>query len=139
MPDISQAMAQHEGLVHWVVRRQWLGSLSYAEALQAGRIGLWRALQGYDPSRGTAFSTYAVPAIARAIWRAVAQAQPHPQELLTPQPPQEAPDLEEEAKRALVYEALHRLVARLPRPLDYVIVARYGLYGRLPQTFTAIG
>ena len=68
MPEIAQAMAKHERLVHWVVRRQWLGELSYAEALHVGRIGLWRALQGYDPSRGTAFSTYAVPAIARATW-----------------------------------------------------------------------
>lgn len=138
-PEIAQALAEHEGLVHWVVRHQWLGDLTYAEALHAGRIGLWRALQRYDPTRGTAFSTYAVPAIKRAVWRAVAQAQPHPQELLTPHPPQEASDLEEEVERALLREALHRLVARLPRPLDYVIVARYGLHGRPPQTFAAIG
>ena len=139
IPDIDQAMAQYEGLVHWVVRRQWLGELSYAEALQAGRIGLWRALRGYDPHRGTAFSTYAVPAIARAVWQAVAQAQPHPQEFLTPQPPQQTPNPEEEAERAFVYEELHRLVARLPHPLNFVIVARYGLHGRPPQTFAAIG
>lgn len=138
-PELAQALAEHEGLVHWVVRRQWLGDLPYAEALHVGRIALWRALQRYDPSRGTAFSTYAVPTIARAVWRAVAQAQPHPRELLTPHPPQEAPDLDEEAEKALVHEALHRLVARLPRPLDYVIVARYGLDGRPPQTFTTIG
>jgi RNA polymerase sigma factor (sigma-70 family) len=137
--EIAQALAEHEGLVHWVVRRQWLGDLPYTEALHVGRIALWRALQRYDPSRGTAFSTYAVPAIARAVWRAVAQAEPHPQEVLTPHPPQEAPDLDEEAEKALVHEALHRLVARLPRPLDYVIVARYGLDGRPPQTFTTIG
>ncbi len=87
MPDINKAMARYERLMHWVVRRQWLGKLSYVEALQAGRIGLWRALQGYDPQRGTAFSTYAVPAIARVVWRAVAQAKPHPQEILTLQPP----------------------------------------------------
>ncbi|MBC8448738.1 MAG: hypothetical protein H8D78_13405 [Chloroflexi bacterium] len=107
--EIAQAMAQHEGLVHWVVHRQWLGDLSYAEALQAGRMGLWRALQGYDPRRGTALSTYAVPAIARAIWRAVARAQPDPQEFLTPHPPQEAPDPEEEAERALIRQQRHDL------------------------------
>ena len=137
--EIAEVLAEHERLVHWVVRRQWLGDLPYAEALHVGRIGLWRALLRYDPTRGTAFSTYAVPAIQRAIWRAVAQAQPHPQELLTPHPPQEAPDLEEAAERALVGEALHRLVARLPRPLDYVIVTRYGLHGRPPRTFATIG
>lgn len=136
----GQALAEHEGLVHWVVRRQWLGDLSYAEALHVGRIALWRALQCYDPTRGSAFSTYAVPAIKRAIWRAVAQVQPDPQELLTPHPPQqEAPDLEQAVERVLIHQALHRLVARLPRPLDYVIITRYGLDGRPPQTFAAIG
>ena len=59
--------------------------------------------------------------------------------LLTPHPPQEAPDLEEAAERALVGQALHRLVAHLPRPLDYVIVTRYGLHGRPPRTFATIG
>lgn len=138
--EITQALAEHEGLVHWVVRRQWLGDLPYAEALHVGRIALWQALQRYDPTYGTAFSTYAVPAITRAIWRAVAQAQPHPQDLLTPYPPQqEALNPEEQVEVTLVHQALYRLVARLPRPLDYVIITRYGLHGRSPQTFTAIG
>ena len=34
---------------------------------------------------------------------------------------------------------MYRLLARLPRPLDYVIVTRYGLHGRPVQTFAAIG
>jgi DNA-directed RNA polymerase sigma subunit (sigma70/sigma32) len=34
---------------------------------------------------------------------------------------------------------LHRLVAHLPHPLDYVIVARYGLHSRPPQSFASIG
>jgi RNA polymerase sigma factor (sigma-70 family) len=138
--EFAQALAEHERLVHWVVRRQWLGDLPYAEALHVGRIALWRALQRYDPRRGTALSTYAVPAIERAIWRAVAQAQPHPQELLTPYPPPPVtPDPEEQVEAVLVYQALYRLVACLPRPLDYVIVAHYGLHSRPPQTFSTIG
>ncbi len=32
-----------KGLVHWVVRPQWLGALPYADALHVGRVGLWRA------------------------------------------------------------------------------------------------
>ena len=139
MPDIAQALAEHERLVHWVVRRQWLGDLSYAEAVQAGRIALWRALRRYDPQRGCTFSTYAVPAIERAIWRAVSQAPPPPQEVLTPHPPQAAPDLDEGVEASLLWEALYRLVRRLPSPLYEVIVARYGLNGDAPQTFAAIG
>ncbi|MFX1266180.1 MAG: sigma-70 family RNA polymerase sigma factor [Promethearchaeota archaeon] len=139
MPDLAQALAEHERLVHWVVRRQWLGALSYAEAVQAGRIALWQALRRYDPQRGYTFSTYAVPAISRAIWRAVAQAQAQSQEVLTPHPPQAAPDLDQVVETSLLCSALHRLLKRLPPPLDEVIVARYGLNGEAPQTFAAIG
>jgi len=50
-------MTHHNGLVQAVVRQQVLGDLPFTEALQAGRIGLWRASLGYDPKRGAAFST----------------------------------------------------------------------------------
>ncbi len=139
MPDIVQALAEHERLVHWVVRRQWLGELSYSEAVQAGRIALWRAVRGYDPQRGYAFSSYAVPAIKRAIWQAVAQAKPCPQEILTPHPPQAVPEVDEIVDRVLVRDALTRLLRCLPHRLYKVIVARYGLNGEAPQTFAAIG
>ena len=137
--DLAQALADHDRLVHWVVRRQWLGALPYAEALQVGRLALWQAVQRFDPTRGTAFSSYAVPTIARAVWRAVAQAHPHPQEVLTAHPPQTAPDLDAAAEVALIHAALRRLVAALPKPLATVIVAHYGLTGEPPQTFAAIG
>ena len=67
----EEEIRRHEALVRWVVGWQWLGTLAYADACQEGRIALWRALTRYDPRRGTAFSTYAVPAIARAVRRAV--------------------------------------------------------------------
>jgi len=134
-----QALAEHERLVHWVVHRQWLGDLPYAEAVQAGRIALWRALLGYDPQRGYTFSTYAVPALERAIWRAVAQAQPHPQEVLTTHPPQAAPDMAQIVESDRIGEALMGLLTDMPHRLYTVIVARYGLEGEAPKTFAAIG
>ncbi|MBU0494538.1 MAG: hypothetical protein KKA73_27610 [Chloroflexi bacterium] len=73
--SLDQLMQQHDGLVHYIIRQQWRGTLTYVEVLQEGRIGLWRAIRGFDPTRGTAFSTYASVAIARQVWRAVAQAE----------------------------------------------------------------
>jgi RNA polymerase sigma factor (sigma-70 family) len=67
--DVQEAMEQHDGLVHAFIRRQGGGKLPYEEALQAGRIGLWHAIGGYDPARGTAFSTYAWVAIRRQVRR----------------------------------------------------------------------
>ena len=130
---------EHEKLVGWVIRRQWSGRLPYADMLQEGRIGLWRALQGYDPERGTAFSTYAVPAIARAVWRAVSLTQRKPPEELTPQPPQEAPDLEGHVERVISYKLLYGLVAALPRRRwRAVIVTHYGLDGYPAQSLSEI-
>jgi RNA polymerase sigma factor (sigma-70 family) len=137
--DLDQAIVRHEKLVHWVAWRQWTGGLPWADVLQAGRMGLWRALQGYDPERGTAFSTYAVPAISRSIWRAVSLAQRQPAEELTPQPPQAAPDLEEHVERVISYELLHGLVAALPRRRwRLVIVSHYGLEGHPAQSLSEL-
>ena len=136
--ELNQALVQHEKLVGWVARRQWTGGLAWADVLQVGRIGLWHALQHFDPERGTAFSSYAIPAISRSIWRAVTLAQRTPPEELTPHPPQEAPDLEEYGERVISYELLHGLVAGLPRSWRAVIVAHYGLDGRPAQTLSEL-
>lgn len=37
------------------------------DLVQAGSIGLWRAINGYDFSSGNKFLTYAAPAIKRAM------------------------------------------------------------------------
>ena len=140
--DLEALMAAHDRLVYWVVRRQWLGPLSFAEALQAGRIGLWRALRRFDPARGTRVSTYAVTAIARAIWDAVeaaaaapaapAAAVPAPEGIANLGPGEPEPP-------AAVGEALARLVAGLPPRLRAVVVAHHGLDGKVPQSFAALG
>lgn len=142
---ISDAeLVEHEGLVRWVVCQQWLGGLPFADALHEGRLGLWRALQSYDRSRGTRFSTYAVSAIERAVWRAVREyQQPAPvapeHALRLELPTVELADLSESLHNAQVRVELHRLVGRLSSRLRQIIVAHYGLDGRLPQTFAAIG
>jgi RNA polymerase sigma factor (sigma-70 family) len=137
--DVDQALVEHERLVHWVVHRQWLGELSYVAAVQAGRLALWRAIQGYDPQRGVAFSSYAVPAIRRAVWRAVAEAQLPVREQLRADAGQATVELEAIVTSRLVAAAVRSLVAQLPQRLRTVIVAHYGLAEVPPQTFAAIG
>jgi RNA polymerase sigma factor (sigma-70 family) len=67
---LNTLLARHEGLVHYVVRNQIWGGVPEDDLLQEGRMALWRAIEGYDPERGAAFSTYASVAIARAVWQA---------------------------------------------------------------------
>jgi RNA polymerase sigma factor (sigma-70 family) len=138
---LDPEMATHDGLVHWVVRQQWRGDLAFDEAVHAGRLGLWYALRGYDPSRGNRFSTYAVPAITRAVWKAVAR---RAQETSRPPPPGpdgdvEGPDLGARLDRAQRAVVLRRSVGALPARLRQVIVAHYGLDEGRPQSFAQIG
>ncbi len=136
---VDQMLAEHERLVHWVVHRQWLGDLRYAAAVQAGRLALWQAVRRYDAGRGTAFSTYAVPAIERAVWRAVVEAQAPACEQCCAYLPQSTVDPEQALLDRLRDELLWLLVAQLPERLAYVIVAHYGLAGETPQSFAQLG
>src|SRR5213593_577644 len=136
----AAAMAEHEGLVHWVVRQQHRGPLSYADAVHEGRIGLWQALRGYDPRRGTRFSTYAVPAITHALWQAVATARAAPVDRRAPIPPPAVdPDPVEHLHATQVRTTLRALLHTLPPIRRHVVAAHAGLEAGPPQTFAALG
>ncbi|MCK4723694.1 MAG: sigma-70 family RNA polymerase sigma factor [Dehalococcoidia bacterium] len=147
LTSIECALHRHEGLIHAVIRREGSGSLTYEEALQAGRIGLWRAILNYDPTRGAAFSTYAWVAIRRHIGRAAAQAAgdsryqlvPYPHGLVEPSRRGLAEDLDESVEQASIREALLTLLSQLPDRLRLVVVARYGLDGHPPRTLRQLG
>ena len=146
---LDRLMRRHDGLVQVIVRRQVLGELPFTEALQAGRIGLWRAIVGYDPGRGYAFSSYAWPAITRQVWRAAkivrdADADSVSQWLLTQYPfatssTNDSADPAAILESSVIGSALHDLVGRLPERLQTIIIARYGLPGQHPATYRHIG
>lgn len=57
-------MEEHFGLVHLCAKRFHLTApLEYDDLFQAGCEGLVKAAERFDPARGLAFSTYAVPMI----------------------------------------------------------------------------
>ncbi len=63
-PEALQALAEkHLPLVGAMVRRFPSSAFSKEELYQQGVIGLMKALKQFDPSRGTAFSTYAAALI----------------------------------------------------------------------------
>ncbi len=123
--SLNALMRQHERLVHAVVRQQWSGGWRYAEVVQEGRLGLWRAILKYDPERGTAFATYAWPAIARQVWAAVKRRQRKAEG-----PPPPLPGEEESAGDwARTCQLLRELVARLPAQEQQLVIQYYGLDG----------
>jgi RNA polymerase sigma factor for flagellar operon FliA len=66
----DQLLAEHLGLVHHVARqlsRTLAAKADLDEMVSAGTMGLMSALEGFDPNRGLAFSTFAAPRIRGAI------------------------------------------------------------------------
>jgi RNA polymerase sigma factor (sigma-70 family) len=141
--SLNALMERHDGLVHAVVRRQVLGDMPYAEALQAGRIGLWRAIMRFDLSRGCAFSTYAWPSIVHHVWRAV-KVHRRASRSAPPVACSEWQHIASVDPATLevawsVHDTLYELVARLSERLQQVIVARYGLDGQGSHFYREIG
>ncbi len=56
----DELVLTHTGLVHHLARHYRAGGEPAADMVQAGMVGLIAAVDGFDPARGTAFSTYAV-------------------------------------------------------------------------------
>jgi RNA polymerase sigma factor (sigma-70 family) len=137
--SLEDLMRMHEGLVHHIVRQQWRGRLSYERAIHAGRIGLWRAVLGYDPGRGYAFSTYAGVAIARHVWRAVRRAEKEQEAVLVPVPLPSSVAPQAEVQAGEVQSALYAMVARLPPLQRWVVCTYYGLDGRGGRTLAELG
>lgn len=60
----------HLGLVHHAAReiaRRGARAIEVEELVSAGTVGLVQALEGFDPGRGQAFSSYAMPRIRGAM------------------------------------------------------------------------
>lgn len=65
----EQAICDNMGLVHACARRFLGRGVEYEDMVQAGCVGLVKAVDGFDETRGLRFSTYAVPVILGEIRR----------------------------------------------------------------------
>lgn len=142
--SLNLLLLRHEGLVHLVVQRQWLCTMPYDQAIQAGRHGLWRAILGFDLECQHRFSTYAYTAIMRYVWAAVKAERRRlgreaPLGVLAVYWYQTGEDPAWLRDQQEIGQSLRALVKRLPVRLRRVIVAYYGLEGQEPQSLGAIG
>ncbi len=69
MTDKNDFIAKNVGLVHSCCSKFKGKGIEYDDMYQAGCIGLIKAVNGFDESRGLMFSTYAVPVILGEIKR----------------------------------------------------------------------
>ena len=135
--SLNLLLLRHERLVHWVVHRQWLYTLPYEAAVQEGRRGLWHAILGFDPERGSKFSTYACPAIMKYVWAGVKaevrrSRREIPTEVLGLYFHENSPDPARLQEWEDVRQSLLALVRQLPEVQAQVIEMHYGLDGQIP-------
>ncbi|MBQ7037803.1 MAG: sigma-70 family RNA polymerase sigma factor [Clostridia bacterium] len=69
MSEREEKICSNIGLVHTCARRFIGRGIEYDDLYQAGSMGLVKAVDGFDESRGLKFSTYAVPVILGEIRR----------------------------------------------------------------------
>ena len=142
--SLNLLLVRHESLVRYAANRQNLGDLPFEEAAQAGRMGLWKAILGFEAQRGYQFSTYAYPAIVHEVWKAVkahcvANKQAHGlRNWVLFFPVWEVGPAHRQAEQEL-QACLRALVQRLPERLQHIIRSRYALDGEPWQTLAAIG
>jgi RNA polymerase sigma factor (sigma-70 family) len=137
--SLNLLLLRHEQLVHWVVQRQWLCTLPYVVAVQEGRRGLWHAILGFDPARGSKFSTYAYPAIMKYVWAGVKGEirrirREIPTEVLGLYFYENSPDPARLRDWEDVRQCLSALVKRLPKKQAQIIQMHYGLDGYVPHS-----
>ena len=65
----ERAVAENSGLIWSIVRRYYGRGVEADDLYQLGCLGFLKAVQGFDFTYGTCFSTYAVPKIAGEIRR----------------------------------------------------------------------
>lgn len=65
----DEIISSNLGLVHSCAHRMTGRGIEYDDLFQAGCVGLIKAVDGFDESRGFSFSTYAVPVILGEIKR----------------------------------------------------------------------
>lgn len=72
LKERHKKVEENLGLVHSVARKFTGKGVDYEDIVSAGCIGLIKAIDNFDESKGFKFSTYAVPAILgeiKRIWR----------------------------------------------------------------------
>lgn len=136
---MERLLREHAGLIVLIVHRQWPGQADYADLIQEGRIGLWLAIQRYDPGRGLAFSTFAGRAIRNRVWNAVKRAG-KAQGWLEPQRAGDSlATILAAWQQEQVHQALEDELGCLPERLRQVIALACGWGGQAPMSLAAIG
>lgn len=133
-------LQEHQGLIRWMIEWQGGGGKAeYADLIQEGRIGLWRAILHFDAGRGVAFSSYACVVIQHQLWEAVTRSQ-KVAGWLEEVPLADTLDMLIGVwQQVQIHQALEEELERLPPRLRKLIELHYGWLGSMPLNLSEIG
>ena len=138
-PECLEALIrEHERLVQYIVWQAGKGVMEEADLKQEGRIGLWQAIQHYDPGRGRSFVNYAWVAIEWRVWSATEKSNQEQNDEAEAWL-EMVDEIEEGWWRRQERQALLEVVGRLPARLERLIRLEYGLDGQGWHSLAAIG
>jgi RNA polymerase sigma factor (sigma-70 family) len=137
---MNAMLHENKNLIWAVLRAQVYGEADPDDLVQEGWIGLWRAVQCYDPERGVRFSTFAWQGIRYRIWNAVKKVWRVERWQEIEGPYAEAADARvvTDWQEAQIHEALEEGLAELSERERQVLSLHYGWDGYPPQTFAEI-
>lgn len=136
---LESLLQQNEGLIHYMVRRQYPGEADYSDLIQEGRIGLWQAILHYEAERGYAFSSLAGKVIRNRVWNAVKQAGKGEGWLEERRAGDSLTGILAVWQAEQLHQALEEELGCLPESLREVIELAYGLDGQAALSLAAIG
>jgi RNA polymerase sigma factor (sigma-70 family) len=70
---LETLLRSHERFIAWMVRQHQTPAVEFDDLMQAGRLGMLKAINGFDPGKGVRLVTYAGKWIEGEILRAVGE------------------------------------------------------------------
>ena len=137
---LSQIIRQYEPLIHKTARKYgWMAARhSYDDLVQEGRMGLFKAVQKFQPERGYKFMTLAFPCVRSAVQGVARKEKKHPKfttsyESLKHSGKLEDPTQEYELKMDIPEDAVKEVFVRICGSMDskraQILCDRFGLFG----------
>lgn len=136
---MQNLLDENTGLVWLMMTQTRPGHLNIDDLFQEGRIALWQSILHFDPTHGTAFSTYACAAIRNRLWLAVKRSLESIGWLPWEEEMESLEGIIAAWQSEQVHLALEEALETLPEGLRLILMRHYGLDGNTPLSFTEIG
>ena len=138
---LTRIIRQYEPLIHKTARKYgWMAaSHSYEDLVQEGRLGIFKAVQKFQPERGYKFMTLAFPCVRGAVQGLARKEKKHPKftssyEALKRskrlEDPSQTIELHEDIPTEKILHVVETVCGTLDSKRAQILCDKFGLFGR---------